>query len=488
MMLYQILWSNAMPNIIVNLDYRPTQYAKKLNVKEKKLQVNTKKAYDYYNRDNACDKTLPLDKKSNDIDTQRAFNYYSYRIGSAGSFTQNEYLDSKQLQSLADRYKPDYIYRMVVSFERDFALQTGIIEKDNIVKLVRKSMNSVLKQMKLNPDNVIWSAAYHTNTSHPHCHITIYEKEKTRKLYRLNKKDLNKLRGHIVSQLELNVNLYIRKDSTFNELIDAIKVAGMDVNSQKLLFASFNNSTNVSKEIKDISTKMIALNKVLPKEGSMKYNSKNIQPYHEQIKDIVNDILNLENVKPFLRKYEDVLNEIKQMQKDIYGDGTEYYKNDDGEIVTGVAYDLKKQEKYFQNRMKELETRVGNLVLQNILCARKDFKFEQMKFAQELLNINQNKIKEDKEIIKQTDSLEEIVSLYFPKQNESFKKKIKKTKRAERVQQKKNFIIRSNNISHKVVQELAFEIKEIYYASLHDKQMVNDVTRAAQNEIYAKCL
>ena len=69
-----------MAGIIVKYRFQHTQYSNKnLNAVEKNNTVNTADAFEYCDRDEACDKTL--------VSTGEAFNYADYRLGSAGSIT-----------------------------------------------------------------------------------------------------------------------------------------------------------------------------------------------------------------------------------------------------------------------------------------------------------------------------------------------------------------------------------------------------------------
>lgn len=181
-----------MPDIIFNLRYRYTQYTtRKLNEIEKKKQIDTKKANEYYDRDEACDKTISTDK---------AFNYYDYRIGSMGGFNAKGPVNAKITQAECDHYRPEIVYQGVFSFKKDFALKSGILEKKDMEKLIRKSMTNVIRQLNLDPDNVIWNAAYHTNTDNPHCHFMMYEKKVTRKKLLLSKTKMERVRSEVLSE------------------------------------------------------------------------------------------------------------------------------------------------------------------------------------------------------------------------------------------------------------------------------------------------
>lgn len=443
-----------MPNIIFNLEYRTTQFCNKYQTKQEvKKQVDTQKMFKYYDRDTACDKTISTDK---------AFDYYNYRIGSQGGFQKDKYVDAKECQKQIDKFKPQYVYRSVLSFEKDFAIKTNIIEKHNMEKLVKKSMNSILKQMKLDPQNVVWTAFYHTNTKSPHCHIVFYEKEMTRRKYQIPKNDLNKIRGHVISQLELNIGLYIEKDNRLNELMEVIKQCDLGIKEQKALYETFNNCSADSNELQNIYYKMLELEKKLPINGSLKYNSKNMRNYHNDIREIITDILSLDTVSPFYSKYVSILDDIKSMQEELYGTGIDEYEDEAGELMVGVGNDIKRQEEYYRKKLYELEARIGNMILQNIANGRKDVDgFNEIKVCKNAMLSDFSKDK----------NLDDEYNEKSKDKKDSFSKK-------------KIFRRRTSILKQGVVRELSKDVQQIYYASLNNKRVIDEVTRNAQKQIY----
>ena len=143
--------------IFCNIQYKQTQYSKSNDSKQK---IDTGAMCDYYDRDEACDKT---------IDTEDAVNYYKYRIGSNGGWGKNGDFKADEDKKLFEKYKPETIYRMVISFDETFARENKILDKKAMKNLMNKSMNKNIKELGLNPDNVEWVATtiqiQHTPTS-----------------------------------------------------------------------------------------------------------------------------------------------------------------------------------------------------------------------------------------------------------------------------------------------------------------------------------
>lgn len=457
-----------MANIIYNVRFRKTEYSKSNN-NSKRGKTDLKKMYDYYNRDEACDKT---------IDTGKAFDYYDYRLGSQGGWMNgNKPIDSKQAYKLAQEYQPKMIYQTVLSFEKDFAIQNNIIEKKDMQKLVSKSMDGILSQFDLRPDNVVWTAFYHTNTEHPHCHISFYEKVPTKKTFLVGKNKINKIRGQVVSQMEINLNLYIKKDRTFSDLIDAIQKMGLGKDVEENLIKSFNRSVKKNNHVDGLAKKLISLDDKLPKEGSFKYNSKNIRPYHEDIKKVIQDILQDESVKPLYDSYINVLNETKEIQLNLYGDGTEEYKNENDEITSGSGKGQDDIEKYYAKQLDTLETRIANMILQTILNARKDYDDALKVYMDDSISTNPKivKTKEEYKITK-----EPVETTKIKIQTKKQRKRIPKKMIRKRI-----YRTRASNLLHGSNYEINRAINNGYYANIALKQQVQEATRVAQEQISA---
>ena len=468
------------PNIIFNIRYRYTQYCTKtLSFKEEKNRVNTGDAYDYYDRDEACDKT---------ISSKDAFDYYDYRVGSKGGFTSDGDIGAKESQQLCDLYKPEVLYQAVCSFRKDFAIDNNIVIKENMKKLITKSMKSILNQLGFNPDNIVWSAYYHTNTENPHCHIAFYEKDPTRRLHRLPKSQVEKARSKIVSILEINTGLYISKDETLKDIIKIVDECHLSEEMKSIISNSTNNSIKPIKGLDKIVDLMIDLDNKLPKTGSMKYNSKKIRPYHNDIRKIIDEIYKLDHVNPYYAKYNEILQEIRSRQEELYGTGNQEYVYKD-EVLIGTSSGLKSQEHYQQKELYKLETRLANMILRNIIQSRNDidhYKKEQNEINKKQLTKPIIPIIDDKEKRQSLPLIQNENDQNNSKLNTEHNKKNKRSKIYTKRYQKKIMKTRCRTMSYGFVQELSYNIQTAYYANLAEKQKIQDVIRSAQLQAQAQ--
>ena len=463
-----------MADIIVKYRFQHTQYSNKnLNAVEKNNIVNTADAFDYCDRDEACDKTM--------VSTEKAFNYADYRLGSAGSITNGgRPIDATRMQWMCDQYKPPVLYGMIISFDHDFAVKNQIIEKKNMDKLITKSMRSILRKMDLDPENVVWTSSYHTNTDNPHCHINFYEKKQTKRKQVLSKHQIEHLRSSIASEMKINTLLFVKRDDAMANLMNSLSEMGFTKEMMRNYEDMIQRSNSSQKGLDQIYKKLLALNDVLPEKGSMKYNSKNIRPFHNQIRDVIKDIYELDGIKPFVDEYRNILKETQEMQQELYGTGNDGYEDEFGTIVHGQGNDEKRQDEYYRRKMYDLETRLGNLILQTIVDGRKDV--DKIEKDQKKLNDLENK---KTTLDWKTNSKKQTKEYTVNRSHGDKSKKSMKRNSRKRIT-KSVFHRRSNMICHATVSDMSNAIQTAYYANLDIKQKVQEATRNAQREAYAR--
>ena len=212
----------------------------------------------------------------------------------------------------------------------------------------------------------------------------------------------------------------------------------------------------------------------------MKYNSKNIRPFHNQIRDVINDIYELDGINPFVDEYRNILEETQEMQQELYGTGNDGYEDEYGDIVHGQGNDEKRQDEYYRRKMYDLETRLGNLILQTIVDGRKDVdKIEKDK--KKLNDLENKKTTLDWETNSKKQTKEYTVNRSH---GDKSKKSMKRNSRKKII--KSVFQRRSNMICHATVNDMSNAIQTAYYANLDIKQKVQEATRNAQREAYAR--
>lgn len=107
--------------------------------------------------------------------------YMGDRPGSTGLFNSSGDIDTfkqKQLMKKLSEIKTD-VFEGVLSFTPEFSM-VNCNSKYQAYELMCKIMPDYFRFAGLDPNNVEWFCAYHTNTDNRHIHITFFEKEPSR--------------------------------------------------------------------------------------------------------------------------------------------------------------------------------------------------------------------------------------------------------------------------------------------------------------------
>lgn len=74
----------------------------------------------------------------------------------------------------------DIAWSLVVTLDDyELAKEYGLYDQKQWSEVAKISLIHSFEKLHLDPNNMIWWQDYHTNTDHPHMHITFLEKQKT---------------------------------------------------------------------------------------------------------------------------------------------------------------------------------------------------------------------------------------------------------------------------------------------------------------------
>lgn len=290
------------------------------------------------------------------------------------------------------------MWNVVLSFPPKFANESGLITKQDYYLMTKAVIPKFILDNNLDLTNTLWYASFHRDTDNPHLHIILYEKIQTRKKDTLEKSAMKYLKSNIASYLVDNTSFY--KDQDYLLL-------GLDYKVRK------SNFTKVEKELffsnkfrKSLNKDLLALYEKLPKRGRLQYNSKNLNYCRKDIDRIIEKILYHDTIKYEFEKYYHSLESIKREQKKMYGNS--------------------KNNKYIENKMKRLYSKIGNDILYNFKVYNStDFLDHQKEFLKvNIMNMNfsSRNIKKKSTIIKHATELYRLGKL--ANLNESDMKKL----------------------------------------------------------------
>lgn len=162
----------------------------------------------YMTRKSACDKTnLDYEEDYRELlieegkEPRDITKYMGERPGSTGLFNSDGEISKKAAKDLRKDLASleSTIFEGVLSFSPEFS-EKYVNNKVEAYKLLNEVMPKYFVNKGLNPSDMVWFAAYHTNTDNKHCHIVFYEKpgaEKYRELH-FNQNDFDRMKEFVV--------------------------------------------------------------------------------------------------------------------------------------------------------------------------------------------------------------------------------------------------------------------------------------------------
>ena len=234
--------------------------------------------------------------------------------------------------------KSGRMWTLIISFPKSFTEEVNLKTKNDYYLLTKNIMPRLLLDNDFDLTNVEWYSSLHIDKEHhPHLHICFYEKEQRRTKDTIDKLSMKYLKSNISSYLIDNTSFYKEQDYL---------LLGLDYKIRK------NNYTSVDKELffsnrfrKSLNKDLLSLYDKLPKKGRLQYNSKNLDHCRKDIDKIIEKILYHDTIKYEFEKYYHSLESIQREQKRIYGNS--------------------KNNRYIENKMKRLYSKIGNDILYN---------------------------------------------------------------------------------------------------------------------------
>lgn len=243
------------PPIIFNVNYHQ-YYGPDFvpqNDKEKELVKQSKfyhcmegDAISYVTRKGACDKSPDEEQEMLDNLIQHTdqsprdiLSYANERPGSTGAFGPNGDYSKKELSNLRKIIQETKatIYSSVLSFDTDYGTQF-CNSKKQAKNIIQNTCNKMFEESGLDPSNVIWYAAFHNNTEHPHIHLNFWEKEPLKISSNGKLKFTKSLDKNGIAQYPANVYQFNKENNfDFFKLRDEIR-SGVTQNLKKDVFTS----------------------------------------------------------------------------------------------------------------------------------------------------------------------------------------------------------------------------------------------------------
>lgn len=266
-------------------------------------------------------------------------------------------IDKKDILKDLPNDKSGRMWTVVISFPPKFAFDSGLKTKQDYFMMTKAVIPKFILDNDMDLTNTRWYASLHRDTDNPHLHISIFEVDQKRKKDTLEKTAMKYLKSNIASYLVDNTLFYKESDYFF---------LGLDYKIRKSNFTKIDKDLFFSNKFrKSLNKDLLSLYDKLPKRGRLQYNSKNLDFCRADIDKIIEKILYHDTIKYEFEKYYHNLEEIEREQKKLYGES--------------------KNNKYIENKMKRLYSKIGNDILYNFkVYNSKDF----LDYQKEFLKVN----------------------------------------------------------------------------------------------------
>lgn len=242
----------------------------------------------------------------------------------------------------------DLIWTLVVSLDNyDLLNEYELKTQEDFASTTQKALNKTFKKIGLDPKNMIWWEDFHTNTDHPHMHITFLEKEHTRDRGKFTEKEIDKVKTTIITEIAARKRykeLYLQESEDTLKMINPLK---KEVISQM--------ETLSYKTLKDVSN----LYSQLPRSGRLQYNSTNMAPYKNQLDNIVEQILKSDSLKESYKKFADHLKTFDENMNAIGNEKISHmFESEDSKLRTQIANEILRGFKEVKQDLSEKANKV----------------------------------------------------------------------------------------------------------------------------------
>ena len=244
----------------------------------------------------------------------------------------------------------DIAWEFTVSIESfDRLKEYQIKDQNDLSRIAEISLLKVFHKLRLDPQNMIWWEDYHTNTAHPHMHITFMEKSRTRTRGKLTPKELNAVKNIFITEIGARKKFADKYNQRYE---DTLK----EVEKEKRIVVS-----QISELPYHTYSDILDLYAVLPDKGRLQYNSVHIKPYREKIDIIVDDLLNVQEIQ---EEYTIFLNHLDKLEATVNEMGNEKIsvikEREDEKLRIQIANVILKNCKEFRAKYPAMVKRAAN--------------------------------------------------------------------------------------------------------------------------------
>lgn len=312
---------------------------------------------DYYNRDDRADKNL-LSQNSLD-EAEDMFSYYFYRKGSCGCFDFNGDKSYEDIMEEYQQYKPNYVWRSIISFTKEDAVEFGLKDKKDFAALTKKVVIKMAQEKGISLRDVAWGGFYHVNTEHPHVHFYFFNKRDPLDSSLFSKRSIEKIRATIGREIiDRSLLLKSKEDASRDLIVDLRNIINDSLFIEELKkYRTYRVSSCddfIHPKIhlrKEVFQQFYHLSEILPRSGRLSYNSYALSEFRDEVDKMIDLLLNQKDLKEDYRIFKNQLEEAYHSNESLYGES-------------------ERQQDYIDDQTHRLYATLGNAILKMIKTYR----------------------------------------------------------------------------------------------------------------------
>ena len=270
--------------IIFNITYTPWKIRSNATAEEREKFGRERPYYEMSDGGNNIYKYMTADRKLNGENSKsQTRSMIEYFEKNTGVFNGDGVISLKELKAIQERANsPKNLWHGFISLNEEMSYKIDSPEK--CIHLVKRTFGEFFRDMGLDPKNVDLICALHKDKPH-HLHIHFWFAEKEPKCkYRKRKLEYRhkgKIPKPVLDRMHARLNafvserykkLYMTRDEALREL-------------KKITF-----TTSIVRE-DEVRKALIDLAKAIPKDASFAYGKKDMEPYREQVDEVVRKLL-----------------------------------------------------------------------------------------------------------------------------------------------------------------------------------------------------
>jgi len=203
------------------------------------------------------------------------------------------------------------VWTPIISLRREDADRLGYDNAAAWMALIRKHRNIFAEQMKIDPENLRWYAAFHNEGHHPHCHMLVYSVDH-REGY-VTKPAIEKMRSGLAREIFQQdlIHVYSEQTEQRNTLAEQSRDA------LKEIIERMNGGTCKSETIKSLLSHLAE--RLKHTSGKKKYGYLKA-PLKAVVDQIVDELAKDARVADAYAKWYELRNEVLRTYKDVLPD------------------------------------------------------------------------------------------------------------------------------------------------------------------------